>query len=62
MCVVELLSETDQIAVSPINETAAEHTAQMGDVVPNQTIYVHNLHEKIKKDGEWTALQTQVWL
>ena len=24
----------------------------MGDILPNQTIYVHNLPEKVKKDGK----------
>ncbi|KAK9812219.1 hypothetical protein WJX73_004934 [Symbiochloris irregularis] len=30
----------------------------MGDVLPNQTIYVHNLHEKIKKDELKKCLYT----
>lgn len=26
------------------------------EIVPSQTLYINNLNERIKKEGEWTTL------
>lgn len=28
----------------------------MADVKPNNTLYINNLNEKVKKEGEWETL------